>query len=161
MAARGGERYEWITHGLCKNVMCKRCSFECDMGKYSTRWIRCEPLGEHLSLFIELVLYLTISHDTWTTLVLFRTIKYIGRDSWPNVVLMVAHRLRCRHNINTTLGQRGQNNCHWASGAVQADADIHTIMKTIVQRKLWHRFISVKILYLDDTLKITVRIAHW
>ena len=29
-------------------MICELCSFECDMGKYITQWISCDPLGEHL-----------------------------------------------------------------------------------------------------------------
>ena len=41
-------------------MMCKRCSFECGMGTYSTHPMTCEPFGEHL--FVGQVLYFPSAH---------------------------------------------------------------------------------------------------
>ena len=57
-------------------LICKRCSFECDMEKYSTRsmnkmWtFRRTPYS-----LIEHVLYFHISHEKWTTFVFSHTNK--------------------------------------------------------------------------------------
>ena len=46
-------------------------------------------------LFIEQLVLLTVSNSDNTA----------NTRHWPNVVLMLASRLQCQHNIKTTLGQ--------------------------------------------------------
>ena len=74
-------------------TICKRCSFECDMGKYSTRSMNMVWAN---TLFIEHVLYFHISHEKWTTFVFSHTIKshiYKTTIHWPESTARVRYGL--------------------------------------------------------------------
>ena len=76
--------------------ICKRCSFECDMGKYSTRSIN--KVWAFRQVPIERVLYFHISHEKWATFVFSHTIK-----SHDIILPYSVFNLQLECDINTTI----------------------------------------------------------